>query len=97
MEGDHKDLDYKGQNFEYIPFSSGRRSCPGATFGLQVVSLTLARLLQGFDLSAAAAATTEDGGGAVDMSEGLGVALPRLNPLQIMIKPRLSSKLYQQL
>ncbi|KAK4270182.1 hypothetical protein QN277_023256 [Acacia crassicarpa] len=94
MEDDHKDLDFKGQNFEYIPFSSGRRSCPGATFGLQVVSLTLARLLQGFDLSAA---TTEDGGGTVDMSEGLGVALPRLNPLQLMIKPRLSSKLYQQL
>ncbi|KAI9085245.1 hypothetical protein K1719_032768 [Acacia pycnantha] len=43
------------------------------------------------------AATTKDHGGAVDMSEGLGVALPRLNPLQIMIKPRLSFELYQQL
>lgn len=92
VEDDHKDLDFKGQNFEYIPFSSGRRSCPGTTFGIQVVSLTLARLLQGFDLSAA-----EDGGVAVDMSEGLGVALQKLNPLKVMIKPRLSSELYEQL
>ncbi|XP_028767063.1 cytochrome P450 82G1 [Neltuma alba] len=98
MEDDHKDLDFKGQNFEYIPFSSGRRSCPGTTFGLQVVSLTLARLLQGFDLSAQAQAPAAKAGGvAVEMSEGLGVALPKLNPLQVMIKPRLSFELYQQL
>ncbi|XP_054793641.1 dimethylnonatriene synthase-like isoform X1 [Prosopis cineraria] len=89
---DHKDLDFKGQNIEYIPFSSGRRSCPAANFGIQVVSLTLARLLQGFDLS-----TTTKDGVAVEMSEGLGVALPKLNPLRVMIKPRLSFELYQQL
>ncbi|KAG6397047.1 hypothetical protein SASPL_143208 [Salvia splendens] len=42
---------FKGQCFEFIPFSSGRRMCPGMTFGIQVIQLTLARLLQGFDLS----------------------------------------------
>ncbi|KAG8488442.1 hypothetical protein CXB51_016441 [Gossypium anomalum] len=38
----HVDLDVRGQNFKYIPFSSARRSCPGITFGLQLVHLTVA-------------------------------------------------------
>ncbi|XP_024026402.1 cytochrome P450 82G1, partial [Morus notabilis] len=45
----HEDLNFRGQNFQYIPFSSGRRSCPGMTLGLQVVELMLARLVQGFE------------------------------------------------
>ena len=46
----HANVDVRGQNFEYITFSSGRRSCPGLTFGMQVVHLALARLLLGFDI-----------------------------------------------
>ncbi|KAJ6383559.1 hypothetical protein OIU78_026948 [Salix suchowensis] len=52
-----------------------------------VVHLTLARLLQGFDLTTTA-------GLPVDMSEGPGIALPKLNPLQAVIKPRLGLGLY---
>ncbi|KAB2020921.1 hypothetical protein ES319_D07G103400v1 [Gossypium barbadense] len=59
----HVGLDVRGQNFEYIPFSSGRRSCPGITFGLQLVHLTVAKLIQGFDIKTAE-------GMAVDMKEG---------------------------
>ncbi|EXC36848.1 Cytochrome P450 82A3 [Morus notabilis] len=44
------DLNYKGQNFEDIPFSWGRRSCQGMTFGTLVVQLVLARLVQEFDM-----------------------------------------------
>ncbi|XP_050207005.1 dimethylnonatriene synthase-like [Mercurialis annua] len=86
----HSDIDVWGQNFEFIPFSSGRRSCPGITFGLQVVHLTLARLLQGFDFS-----TISDL--PVDMTEGLGVALPKVHPVEIIVKPRLGSDLYESL
>ncbi|PIA52413.1 hypothetical protein AQUCO_01000348v1 [Aquilegia coerulea] len=42
-------VDFRGKHFEFVPFGSGRRSCPGMSFALQVVYLTLARLLQGFD------------------------------------------------
>ncbi|GLT42242.1 hypothetical protein SLA2020_162550 [Shorea laevis] len=82
-------MDFRGQNLEYMPFSYGRRSCPGMTFGLQVVNLTLARLLQGFDMAAPA-------GRPVDMREGLGLALPKANPLEMLLKPRLPFKLYHQ-
>ncbi|KAE8664833.1 Cytochrome P450 82G1 [Hibiscus syriacus] len=86
----HAHLDVRGQNFVYMPFSSGRRSCPGMTFGLQVVHLTVAKLIQGFDIR------TIDGM-AVDMEEGLGLALPKLNPLEVVLTPRLHSELYEGL
>ncbi|KAL0333435.1 UNVERIFIED_CONTAM: Iridoid oxidase [Sesamum angustifolium] len=43
------DIDYKGQNFELLPFGSGRRTCIGLALGHRMVSLTLASLVQAFD------------------------------------------------
>ncbi|KAI3678682.1 hypothetical protein L6452_37983 [Arctium lappa] len=86
---EHSNVNYQGKNFEYIPFSSGRRMCPASTFALQVVHLTLARLLQGFDLSTPMRKP-------VDMSEGLGIALPKVKPLEVVITPRLSTELYDR-
>ncbi|XP_030454906.1 cytochrome P450 CYP82J17-like [Syzygium oleosum] len=86
----HSGVDASGQHFEFIPFGSGRRSCPGASFALRVTHLTLARLLQAFDL-----ATPSDE--PVDMTEGLGVNLPKATPLEVVLTPRLPSKLYEQL
>ncbi|CAL0324360.1 unnamed protein product [Lupinus luteus] len=86
----HANIDFQSQDFEFIPFSFGRRSCPGMTFGLQVVHLTLARLIQGFDIC------TKDGV-KVDMSEGLGLALPKEKALEVMLKPLLPLELYQSL
>ncbi|XP_076891054.1 dimethylnonatriene synthase-like [Bidens hawaiensis] len=85
---EHTDINYHGQNFEYIPFSTGRRMCPATMFAWHVLHLTLARLLQGFDLSTPM-------GKPVDMSEGLGIALPKVKPLEVVITPRLSPGLYQ--
>lgn len=79
---------YKGQNYEYIPFSAGRRMCPAVNYGLLVVHLTLARLIHSFDISTPPMAM------GVDMSEGLGIALPKLEPLQVVLNPRLSLDLY---
>ncbi|XP_038714427.1 cytochrome P450 CYP82D47-like [Tripterygium wilfordii] len=80
-------VDVLGQHFELLPFGSGRRSCPGMTFALQVVHLMVGRLVQGFEFST-------PGDGPVDMSEGLGITLPKASPLEVMVSPRLCSDLY---
>ncbi|CAI0558614.1 unnamed protein product [Linum tenue] len=84
----HKDVDVKGQDFELIPFSSGRRMCPGVLFALQVMQLTLAMLLQGFDFR------TAGDGGRVDMEEGGGFICERARPLEVLLSPRLPEHLY---
>lgn len=83
----HADVDVRGHSFEYIPFGSGRRMCPGVSFGLKVLHLTLARLLHGFEFGAA-------GFGGVDMSEGSGLTLPKTTSLEVVIAPRLPPSCY---
>ncbi|XP_021283758.1 cytochrome P450 CYP82D47-like [Herrania umbratica] len=83
----HKDFDVKGQNFELIPFGSGRRMCPGVSFGLQVLELTLANLLQGFELG-----TPLDE--PVDMGEAIGLTNLKVSPLEVLITPRLPAVCY---
>ncbi|XP_022861394.1 cytochrome P450 82C4-like [Olea europaea var. sylvestris] len=83
----HIDVDVKGQQFELIPFGSGRRSCPGASFALQVLHLTLARLLQAFDF-----ATPMNQ--PVDMKESPGLTIPKATPLEVLLSPRLTAELY---
>ncbi|KAF9591636.1 hypothetical protein IFM89_005217 [Coptis chinensis] len=81
-------MDVRGTHFELIPFGSGRRSCPGLTFALQVIPLTLASLLQGFIFETPS-------GAPVDMTEaGVGVTNMKATPLQVVITPRLPSHLY---
>lgn len=83
----HKDVDVRGQHYELLPFGSGRRSCPGASFALHALQLTLARFLHEFDL-----ATPNDQ--PVDMTETPGTTLPKATPLEVLLSPRLSAKLY---
>ncbi|KAL6643184.1 hypothetical protein ACP70R_021365 [Stipagrostis hirtigluma subsp. patula] len=42
-------LDYKGFNYEFLPFGSGRRICAGINLGLANIELALASLLYHFD------------------------------------------------
>ncbi|OIT07931.1 cytochrome p450 71d7 [Nicotiana attenuata] len=45
----HSTMDFTGNNFEYLSFGSGRRICPGISFGLTNIYLPLAQLLYHFD------------------------------------------------
>ncbi|KAF3435664.1 hypothetical protein FNV43_RR22755 [Rhamnella rubrinervis] len=84
---EHAHLDVRGQNFEFIPFGAGRRSCPGISFALQVLHLSLARLLHAFNLERVSEKL-------VDMSEGPGLTMPKATPLEVILVPRLPSMLY---
>ncbi|KAK9903843.1 hypothetical protein M0R45_000883 [Rubus argutus] len=46
---DGSSLDFKGQNFEFLPFGAGRRICPGLYMATTIVELGLANLLYCFD------------------------------------------------
>ncbi|XP_057781069.1 nicotine N-demethylase CYP82E3-like [Salvia miltiorrhiza] len=85
----HADVDFTGHHHEFIPFGSGRRSCPGITFATQVTHLTMARLIQGFEFR-----TPLDE--PVDMTEGLGITLPKATPLRVLVAPRLAPFMYQK-
>ncbi|XWS67504.1 hypothetical protein CRYUN_Cryun04dG0012200 [Craigia yunnanensis] len=84
---EHANFDLRGQDFEFIPFGSGRRMCPGVTFALQILHLALARLLHGFELG-----TVSDK--PVDMTESPALTLPKATPLEVTVTPRLSPQLY---
>ncbi|XVE55973.1 hypothetical protein DITRI_Ditri03aG0200300 [Diplodiscus trichospermus] len=83
----HKDFDVRGQNFELIPFGAGRRVCPGISLALHMMELTLASLLQGFEIG-----TPSDG--PVDMSEAIGLTNLKPTPLQVFLTPRLPASCY---
>ncbi|KAK9107874.1 hypothetical protein Syun_023885 [Stephania yunnanensis] len=81
------DMDVKGQSYELLPFGSGRRSCPGVGLALQVMHLTLARILQAFELK------THSNVG-INLEECSGILLSMMHPLQVLMAPRLPSELY---
>ncbi|RZC78340.1 hypothetical protein C5167_002570 [Papaver somniferum] len=86
--GEAADLDFRGQDFKYLPFGSGRGMCPGIDFALQTVHMALARLLHAFEFD------NDLAGLIVDMTEGSSITLPKLTPLEVYLRPRLSAKLY---
>lgn len=85
-----KNIDIKGQDFEFLPFGSGRRMCPGYSLGLKVIESSLANLLHGFNWRLPENMSPED----LNMEEIFGLTTPRKFPLVAVAEPRLPLDLY---
>ncbi|EEF51900.1 cytochrome P450, putative [Ricinus communis] len=76
-------IDFRGHDFEFIPFGTGRRGCPGVSFALPVVELVLANLVKNFEWALPDGAKGED----LDLAETFGVTIHRKNPLLALATP----------
>ncbi|XP_027083662.1 tabersonine 16-hydroxylase 1-like [Coffea arabica] len=74
------EIDYRGNNFEYIPCGAGRRICPGISFSQAVIELALAQLLFHFDWKLLGEVKPEE----FDMTENLGVTIRPRNDIQLI-------------
>lgn len=75
------DIDFKGQNFELLPFGSGRRICPAITMGVGTVEYALANMLHQFDWELPEGVTVDE----ISMEDqGGGLTVHRKNPLRLV-------------
>lgn len=66
-------IDFKGHDFQLIPFGAGRRGCPGIAFATATNEFVLANLLHKFDWKLPNGTTGE----TLDMSETTGATMHR--------------------
>ncbi|XP_010931871.1 cytochrome P450 71A9 isoform X1 [Elaeis guineensis] len=77
------DIDYKGQHFQFLPFGSGRRICPGMSLSVVVLELALANLLYRFNWDLPAGMSKED----IDMEEQFDLVMHRKSNLVLVAAP----------
>ena len=77
-----KGVEANGNDFRYLPFGVGRRSCPGIILALPILALVIGRLVQTFHM------TPPPGVDKVDVSEKGGqFSLHLLHHSRIVLKP----------
>ncbi|XP_010554160.1 PREDICTED: cytochrome P450 71B20-like [Tarenaya hassleriana] len=73
-------VDFRGQHFEFLPFGSGRRMCPGMNLGMSAVELGLLNLLYFFDWKLPEGTTEKD----IDVEEAGTLTIVKKVPLQLV-------------
>ncbi|KAL6582218.1 hypothetical protein OROMI_006232 [Orobanche minor] len=87
-----EDVDMKGHDYRLLPFGAGRRVCPGAQLGINLVTSMIGHLLHHFYW--APPSTHQD----IDMGENPGLVTYMRTPLEAIPTPRLTeSSLYKRM
>ncbi|MQL81103.1 hypothetical protein Taro_013550, partial [Colocasia esculenta] len=74
-------IDFKGSDFEFIPFGAGRRICPGINFANATVELALANLLYHFDWNLPEAMSVAN----LDLGEERGLTTRKKQSLLLVV------------
>lgn len=84
---EEEDVDMRGSDFRLIPFGSGRRVCPGAKLGINMVTSSLGHLLHSFTWAPPPGVKTGD----LDMMERPGQITYMRTAIEAVPTPRLAS------
>ncbi|WVZ99240.1 hypothetical protein U9M48_044568 [Paspalum notatum var. saurae] len=82
-------VDYSGKDFRFIPFSAGRRGCPGIAFATPLAELALASLVYHFDWELPEGQDVE----SFEVVESSGLSPALKSPLILVAKPLEASTL----
>ncbi|CAO2200070.1 unnamed protein product [Urochloa humidicola] len=71
-------MDFRGNDFPFLPFGSGRRMCPGVNFAMPMIELMVANLVYHFNWE------LPPGEQGVDMTEAFGLTVHRVKNLRVV-------------
>ncbi|XP_031486828.1 cytochrome P450 76T24-like [Nymphaea colorata] len=77
------DINFKGKDFHFIPFGSGRRMCPGLPLAIRTVYLALAALIHSFEWKLPKGMSPEK----LDVEEYFGIGMRKAVPLLAVATP----------
>uniref|UniRef100_A0A0D9XYC9 Cytochrome P450 n=1 Tax=Leersia perrieri TaxID=77586 RepID=A0A0D9XYC9_9ORYZ len=82
VSGAGGEIDLKDPDYKLLPFGGGRRGCPGYTFALATVQVSLASLLYHFEWELPAGVRAED----VSLEETFGLATRKKEALFVAVR-----------
>ncbi|VAH25102.1 unnamed protein product [Triticum turgidum subsp. durum] len=74
-------MDYKGNDFQYLPFGAGRRICPGMNYATASIEIMLANLMYHFNWKLPVELMDE---GGISMTEFFGMTVHRKEKLLLV-------------